>query len=90
MSLDEGKAKLLALSLHTPYHEMRSLKTSFDKSVTACRHTLQTEDTRIGDVRPLLPPACLAEEIPLTDKARQTVLAARTAVQNVIVGTDDR
>ncbi len=53
-------------------------------------HTRQTEDTRIGDVRPLLPPACLAEEIPLTDKARQTVLAARTAVQNVIVGTDDR
>ena len=49
-----------------------------------------TEDTRIGDVRPLLPPACLCEELPLTLAARQTVIAARQAVQAVIDDTDDR
>lgn len=31
------------------------------------------EDTRIGDVRPLIPPACLSEDIPLSAKARETV-----------------
>ena len=50
----------------------------------------QTEDTRISDVRPLIPPSCLAEEIPLTDKARRTVLTGRKDVQNVIAGKDDR
>ena len=49
-----------------------------------------TEDTRIGDVRPLLPPACLCEELPLTLAARQTVIAARQAVQAVLDDTDDR
>eukprot|EP00288_Rhodomonas_lens_P016793 CAMPEP_0177705824 /NCGR_PEP_ID=MMETSP0484_2-20121128/8907_1 /TAXON_ID=354590 /ORGANISM="Rhodomonas lens, Strain RHODO" /LENGTH=357 /DNA_ID=CAMNT_0019217263 /DNA_START=38 /DNA_END=1111 /DNA_ORIENTATION=+ len=49
-----------------------------------------TEDTRIGDVRPLLPPACLEEEIPLTPKARETVLSARAAVAAVLEGKDDR
>ena len=51
---------------------------------------IQTEDARISDVRPLIPPACLAEEIPLTDKARRTVLTGRKDVQNVIAGKDDR
>lgn len=49
-----------------------------------------TEDTRIGDVRPLIPPACLEEDYPLTAKARETVLAARQAVQSVLDGNDDR
>jgi len=48
------------------------------------------EDTRIGDVRPLIPPACLAEDIPLSAKARETVLAARAACSAAIEGTDDR
>ena len=34
---------------------------------------VSTEDTRVGDVRPLIPPACLSEDIPLTQKARDTV-----------------
>ncbi|KAJ1479663.1 phospho-2-dehydro-3-deoxyheptonate aldolase, partial [Baffinella frigidus] len=49
-----------------------------------------TEDTRIGDVRPLLPPACLAEEIPLSRKAQDCVVSARQGVQNVLESTDDR
>jgi len=49
-----------------------------------------TEDTRIGDVRPLIPPACLEEDIPLDKKAKDTVLAARVATQNILEGTDDR
>jgi hypothetical protein len=48
------------------------------------------EDTRIGDVRPLIPPACLSEDIPLSAKARDTVLAARAGCAAAIEGTDDR
>ena len=48
------------------------------------------EDTRIGDVRPLIPPACLSEDIPLTAKARDTVLAARAGCAAAIEGSDDR
>jgi 3-deoxy-7-phosphoheptulonate synthase len=48
------------------------------------------EDTRIGDVRPLISPACLAEDIPLSEKAKNTVLAARAATAACIEGADDR
>jgi 3-deoxy-7-phosphoheptulonate synthase len=41
-------------------------------------------------VRPLIPPACLAEDIPLSSKARETVLKARSACSAAIEGTDDR
>jgi len=41
-------------------------------------------------VRPLIPPACLSEDIPLTQKARDTVLAARAACASVLEGNDDR
>lgn len=49
-----------------------------------------TEDTRIGDVRPLLPPACLEEEIELTPKARSVILAARAGCGEILDGKDDR
>jgi len=41
-------------------------------------------------VRPLISPACLAEDIPLTARARETVLAARAGCAAAIEGTDDR
>jgi 3-deoxy-7-phosphoheptulonate synthase len=58
--------------------------------IFASCHAQSTEDTRIGDVRPLLPPACLEEEIELTPKARQCILAARSACAAALEGTDDR
>jgi 3-deoxy-7-phosphoheptulonate synthase len=38
------------------------------------------DDLRITQVRPLLPPAILLEEIPITDRASELVAATRQAI----------
>src|ERR687883_164056 len=50
----------------------------------------RTDDLRIRDVRPLIPPAILLEEIPISERASNVVSDARTAIANVIAGTDSR
>lgn len=49
-----------------------------------------TDDLRVDGLRPLLPPAILMEEIPLTDTASATVALGRRAVTDVLAGRDDR
>jgi 3-deoxy-7-phosphoheptulonate synthase len=48
------------------------------------------DDLRITQVRPLLPPAILLEEIPITDRAQEVVGATRQAISNVLAGVDPR
>jgi 3-deoxy-7-phosphoheptulonate synthase len=48
------------------------------------------DDLRITQVRPLLPPAILLEEIPITDRASDVVAATRQAIANVLTGSDPR
>lgn len=48
------------------------------------------DDTRIADVRPLLPPAILLEELPLTQQAESLVAQSREQIGNIILGNDDR
>ena len=50
----------------------------------------RTDDLRIRNVRPLIPPAILLEEIPISERASIVVSDARTAITNVIAGTDPR
>jgi len=50
----------------------------------------QTDDLRIDNLRPLLPPAILMEEIPLTDAGSETVARARREVGDILAGRDDR
>jgi len=50
----------------------------------------QTDDLRIRDVRPLIPPAILLEEIPISERASIVVSDVRAAIANVIAGTDRR
>src|SRR4029077_18632691 len=50
----------------------------------------RTDDLRIRDVRPLIPPAILLEEIPISERASIVVSDARTAITNVIAGSDPR
>ena len=50
----------------------------------------RTDDLRIKDVRPLIPPAILLEEIPITERASNIVADARAAIGAVISGADDR
>src|SRR5436190_22215277 len=49
-----------------------------------------TDDLRITQVRPLIPPAILLEEIPLTDRASNIVSNTRLAVAGAVKGTDPR
>lgn len=50
----------------------------------------QTQDLRIRNVRPLLPPAILHEEIPASDAASQLVAESRTAIDAMLFGRDRR
>ena len=48
----------------------------------------RTDDLRITEVRPLIPPAILLEEIPLSERASNVVSSTRLAVGNVLKGRD--
>jgi 3-deoxy-7-phosphoheptulonate synthase len=50
----------------------------------------RTRDTRITGYEPLLSPAALLDELPLTDEAAATVERTRTEVRAVLDGYDDR
>jgi len=50
-----------------------------------------TDDLRIQELRPLIPPIILVdEELPITEKATDTVTAARRQIADIISGRDDR
>ena len=49
-----------------------------------------TDDVRIEGLRPLLPPAILMEEIPLSERAAATVVEARRHADAIVKGGDDR
>jgi 3-deoxy-7-phosphoheptulonate synthase len=50
----------------------------------------RTRDTRITGYEPLLSPAALLDELPLTDRAAGTVERTRAEVRAVLDGSDDR
>src|SRR5689334_20509802 len=50
----------------------------------------RTDDLRIRDVRPLIPPAILLEEIPISERASNVVSDARAAIAAIISGADPR
>src|SRR5262245_36585892 len=50
----------------------------------------RTDDLRITQVRPLIPPAILLEEIPISERASNVVASTRTAIANALRGSDPR
>ncbi|BCS31022.1 phospho-2-dehydro-3-deoxyheptonate aldolase [Luteitalea sp. TBR-22] len=50
----------------------------------------RTDDLRITQVRPLLPPAILLEELPVSEAASNVVANGRGAIADVIAGKDGR
>ncbi len=50
----------------------------------------RTDDLRIDQVRPLIPPAIVMEEIPVTPEQTATVVRAREAASKIVSGDDDR
>ena len=51
---------------------------------------MRTDDLRINRVRPLIAPAILAEDIPLTDAASTVVANGRRALEAILDGRDPR
>ena len=49
-----------------------------------------TDDLRIEQIRPLIPPAILMENLPLSEQASTTVAESREAVARVLRQQDDR
>lgn len=49
-----------------------------------------TDDLRITDARPLIPPAILHEEHPVSDRVSEVVAKGRADIANVIHGRDNR
>ncbi len=49
-----------------------------------------TDDVRIEALKPLVPPAILMEELPITDEASETVAAARRQTADSLHDRDDR
>jgi 3-deoxy-7-phosphoheptulonate synthase len=50
----------------------------------------RTDDLRIRQVRPLIPPAILHEEIPISERASNVVASSRAAIANALKGQDPR
>jgi 3-deoxy-7-phosphoheptulonate synthase len=50
----------------------------------------RTDDLRIQDLRPLLPPAILMEEIPVGERSSKVVAESREQIQAILRGGDDR
>lgn len=50
----------------------------------------RTEDLRITRTRPMIPPAILHEELPITEKVSEVVASARDHISNILQGTDPR
>jgi 3-deoxy-7-phosphoheptulonate synthase len=51
---------------------------------------LKTDDLRITQVRPLIPPAILLEEIPISERASNVVTDTRATITNCLDGRDPR
>jgi 3-deoxy-7-phosphoheptulonate synthase len=49
-----------------------------------------TDDVRIESLRPLIPPAILMEELPVSEADTQLIAQARTEVARIVTGEDDR
>jgi len=51
---------------------------------------MQTSDLRIESLRPLIPPAILLEELPLSEASSMVVTRARDEIVRILNGEDDR
>ncbi len=50
----------------------------------------KTEDLRILEIREVVSPAALYEELPLTDTAAETIFTTRSEIHKILKGNDDR
>ena len=51
---------------------------------------IRTRDLRVESIRPLLPPAILLEELPVSETAALTIAHGREEIVEILDGTNDR
>ncbi|DBA02966.1 TPA: hypothetical protein N0F65_003154 [Lagenidium giganteum] len=51
---------------------------------------LKLDNLHVTTIRPLVPPACVIDELPVTPQVHDTVSSTREAVSNILHGRDDR
>jgi len=51
---------------------------------------IRTRDLRVESIRPLLPPAILLEELPVSEAASLTIARGRDEIVQILTGADDR
>ena len=51
---------------------------------------IKIDDVNIDELRPLLPPAILMEELPVSENIANMISQARDDIANILAGTDDR
>jgi len=56
----------------------------------ALKKMKRLENCRVSTIRPLIPPACVLDELPVTPEVYQTVEKGRMDVSNILNGKDDR
>ncbi|KAJ0395264.1 hypothetical protein ATCC90586_003971 [Pythium insidiosum] len=54
------------------------------------RKRVKLENLHVTNIRPLVPPACVIEELPVTSEVYETVTLARQGVSDILHGRDDR
>ncbi len=59
-------------------------------NVTAMKNIHCTEDLRISDVKEVISPEKVHQELPITEVAAQTTFDARREIQQILSGQDDR
>ena len=69
--------------------DLHNLKDS-NKILTTFDEQDGLHNTNIEKLIPMIPPACMLEEIPITKEAAQTVRQARINISNILTGDDDR
>jgi 3-deoxy-7-phosphoheptulonate synthase len=50
----------------------------------------QTDDVRIERLKPLIPPAILMEDLPITEEVSTLVATSREEISRILNGADDR
>jgi 3-deoxy-7-phosphoheptulonate synthase len=90
MAIEQGIASAATMAASQPATQAR-MKPSMP-SIGQTVHTLPvtTRDLRVQSIRPLVPPAILLEELPLTESGAVAVSQARMSVARIVGGIDDR
>ena len=52
--------------------------------------TVEVDDVRIQNIRPLMAPSVLIEDLPRSEKQTETVARGRTEIERILDGVDDR